>query len=267
MSTWTLSQGAGGSWSVPIVDAAGAAIAYVGTEALSGDLWPGGTRASLVTLTPTWLNPSVGTTALAIGAASTAGLAPAIYSIRLKVVDRTYYLGKLQILASPGTAVAPPTYTDDDDLRTYAPWIDALQADGEQAGFALQCGQARTWLDSILVSRWRPTGGLTLGDPGYGSFLNFGGEFNDTPSKWLKDQLAANKLIVTDQTKEIVAKRALYYICKAQLGRNGDHSYQDLARGFQRESEEMLKTYRGEIDLDGSGWASFVINCGASSLR
>lgn len=265
MATWELCQGSGGSWEVPIQDANGAAIECTGSEVLSGNIWPGGTRASLVALTPTFLDPAEGTTTVSIPAASTTSLTPATYSVRLKIDDATYYLGQLRILASPGSTVEPPSYTDDDDLRTYAPWIDALQPEGGQAEFSLQCAQARSWLDGILLSRWKPAGGLSLGDPGYNAFVFEGSR--DGPSKWLKDQLAADKLIVTDLTKEICAKRALYLICKPQLGRNGDHSYQDLARSFRAESEELLKTYRAEVDLDGSGYAGIVINCGATNLR
>jgi hypothetical protein len=271
MATWILAQGSGDSWTVPILDASGNAITYTGLETLSGDIWPGGTRASLVTLTPTWLDPAAGTTTVSITGTNTTSLSVATYIVRATVDDgngpKTYYRGSLKILASPGSSAAPATYISDDDLRDYAPWIDALQADSDQTGFGTQCGKARSWLDEILITRWKYISfAPQLGTPGWGTWSLYGGR-DPMPSKWLRDQLAANLLMVRDLTKEVVAKRALYYICKAQLGRNGDHAYQDLARGFAFEANELVKTYRAEIDLNGDGYADVYINCGASNLR
>jgi hypothetical protein len=267
MSTWKLAQGTGASWTVPIVDEDNGALSYVGSETLSGSVWPGGTRLALATLTPTWLDPEEGTTTVTISESVTADLLPAVYSVRCTITDasgtREYYVGRLEIIASPGTSEAPPSYITDLDLRDFAAWIDDLQAESDQTGFARQCSRARAWLDEILIGRYKPGSGGQLGDPGYGSW----DAGSSVPSQWLRDQLADDRLMVRDITKEICAKRALGYICKAQLGRNNDHPYQDLAKCFLAESEELVKIYRAELDLDDDGQADLFIDCGASSLR
>jgi hypothetical protein len=271
MATWPLQQGSGDTWTVPIVDTNGVAIAYAGTEALAAKVWPGGTRAALLTLVPAWSSAPAGLTTLTITAAQSASLTPATYQVQCSVADasgtHTYYLGQLQVLPAPGTAVAAPSYCSIDDLREYAAWIDDLQSGTDQAGFAVQVGRARSWLDEILVSRWKYLGfAPQLGTPGWGAWSLYGGR-DPMPSKWLRDQLANNLLMVTDTTREVTAKKALSYICRAQLGKNGDHSYQDLARGFAFEANELVKTYRAEIDLNGDGFADVYINCGATNLR
>jgi hypothetical protein len=87
------------------------------------------------------------------------------------------------------------------------------------------------------------------------------------PSKWLRDQLALNTLIVTGDTIEIVAKKALAYLCADQVGQDGTNPYQELGRTFARDAHNLLKTYRAEVDLDGDGNADLVVPCGATNLR
>jgi hypothetical protein len=91
------------------------------------------------------------------------------------------------------------------------------------------------------------------------------------PSKWLRDMLALDALIVRDQTREIAARLSTWYFCSPQLSRL-DEEEVELARRCRREAEELLKIYRAEIDLPDQagrrdGYADIVINCGATSLR
>ena len=58
-----------------------------------------------------------------------------------------------------------------------------------------------------------------------------GGGQDPYPSKWLRDQLANNSLIVRDQTKEITAKLAIWYVCSPQLARMEEEEIQ-LAHGI-----------------------------------
>lgn len=267
---WTLDQGSGDSWTVPIVDEDGAALVYTGNEPLTGKVWPGGERASVITLTPTWLTPASGLTTVAIPGSATS-ITPARYRVVTTVYDaggaHDYYRGWLEILADPGSEVVTPSYCTISDLRDQAAWIDDLQAESDQAGFAKQLGKARKWLDDLIVSRFKYENALlTPGQPGYGAYSMFG-RFDMPPSKWLRDQLDANLLMVREQTVELCALRALWLICSGQIGREADSPYQSLARSFLRRADNLVKTYRAEIDLDGDGYPEITINCGQSSLR
>ena len=107
---------------------------------------------------------------------------------------------------------------------------------------------------------------MTIGQPGWGVYSLSGGQ-DPFPSLWLRQQLAADTLILSDQVIEVVAKRAIYYVCAPQLGRLGDIPFRELAQGFAEESDNMIKLLRAEIDLNGDGSADMIINTGATNLR
>jgi hypothetical protein len=272
VARWQLDQGSGDSWDVPAVDSNGDPIAYTGAELLSAKIWPGGLRAGLITLTPTWKTPASGITNLVITGVQTATLVPAIYRVVCTLTDaggaHDYYRGDLEIFADPGTEIVAPAYCTVADLRDHAAWIDDLQAESDQAGFARQLGKARKWLDDLIVNRFKvqSSGALLPGQPGYGAYsLGMGDDM--PPSKWLRDQLDANLLIVRESTVELCALRALWLICSAQVGRDPDGPYQKLARGFLLRADNLAKTYRAEIDPDGSGYPSITVNLGQTNLR
>src|SRR5438445_291848 len=73
------------------------------------------------------------------------------------------------------------------------------------------------------------------------------------PNPWLRQQLDANRLIVRGLTTEIVAKKALSYVLEAQIGMGGDTPYEKLAARFDWQAEQLVKTYRAEIDLNADG--------------
>jgi hypothetical protein len=271
VARWQLDQGSGDSWDVPAVDSNGDPIAYTGAELLSAKIWPGGLRAGLITLTPTWKTPASGITNLVITGVQTATLVPAIYRVVCTLTDaggaHDYYRGDLEIFADPGTELVAPAYCTVADLRDHAAWIDDLQAESDQAGFARQLGKARKWLDDLIVNRYKYDNSLLApGQPGYGAYSIFGA-YDVPPSKWLRDQLNANLLIVREQTIELCALRTLWLICSAQIGREAESPYQKLARGFLMRSENLAKTYRAEFDLDGDGFAEITVNLGQTSLR
>jgi hypothetical protein len=285
MATWQLDQGSGDTWTVPTTDSDGNAVAYSGFEVLSGKLWPGGGLAPAYSFTPTWgtaaypgtAGAALGLTSVTIPGSVTATLAAQTYRVVCTVTDsggaHDYYRGYLQILADPAAVAAPPVYCSIDDLRDHAAWIDDLQAESDLAGFARQRGSARAWLDAIILARYAGSGGggsagMQLGNPGSGAWsLGSGGGGGEGVSKYLRDQLALDLLIVTDQVREITAKRALHYICRGQVGRGDERPYEALARSFARDAEEAVKTYRAEVDLGGDGYADIIVNCGATSLR
>lgn len=262
-------------YQITLVDESGNVVTtFLGSETLSATIWAGDSEASLATPTASWISAPAGTIKLAVSAANIAALAVGWYRLSLAIVSggRTYdaFQGVLQIVEAAAAAIVPPAYTTLADLRTYAPWIEELEILDSSGGFAREQGRARSWLDDILVSRWKPTTAMPqLGQPGWGAWLMGGAGMNDPlPSKWFRDQLALNTLIVRDQVKEICAKKAIAYICDSQLGRDSKTPFQDLARRFHRDSDQLVKVLRAEIDLlPQDGFADLVVNCGATNLR
>jgi len=174
----------------------------------------------------------------------------------------------MSVVLLPESDAEDVGYCNADDLLTYYPALDGLFGVDDTAdpkpGLMRQCERAREWLDEVIIAKYQPSRrGWSIATPGYNAYL-YGAE--DAPSKWLRDQLDAGKLIVTAKVREICAKRALSYLLEAQTGSEGEDSYAQLGRRFARESGEMVKTLRAEIDSDGDGYADVVIHCGMSSL-
>ena len=283
MDYWRVAQGSTVSYIATINDANGNPVPYIGNETLAGQVWPGGLEAVVWSPALSWYSAGAGQVLVPIAGTQTAALAPSLYRFKIIVTDgggsHDAFESQLEVLYSPGSVGAPPTYTSIDDLYTYADWILDLQASASQnvAGFLKQQGRARSWLDDMLVSRWKWNSyAPTPGTPGYGSYSLYGGR-DPFPSKWLRDQLATWPgppttnpgigLIVRDQTKEIVAKKAISLICASQIGRESDRDYRKLARYFAREAEELAKVTRCEIDLNNDGYADLVIDLGSTNLR
>jgi hypothetical protein len=245
---------------------------YVGTEALAASVWPGGNRPALFSPTAAWLVPGAGTISVLVTAAETATLAAGRYPGSLDLTDGSgavleAYRWAIDVLDAPGTGVAPPAYCGFDDLLDYGrAWLRTLQDEDDQAGFAEECGRARSWLNDLILAGWTASNSLTLGDPGYGAVLT--GQGGRLPSVWLRQQLDAGALILRPQVVEICALKALSLICRSQIG-PGDKG-QDFARMgriYGVEANELVKTLRAEIDTNQDGIPEFAVNLGESSMR
>jgi hypothetical protein len=219
-----------------------------------------------------WDVPASATFTISFNNADTAAMKPGIYQLQTKATHggRTFLLlnARLELQSVPGTGMEIPVYTAYSDLEDLAPWVGDLHADEDETWFLRQQGMAREWLDEILISRYAigDTAPM-IGSPGFGLWSMFAAAVDFAPSKWLRDQIKANTLIVQPKTIELVACRALFYICQPQLGKQGDVPYRDLARQFAKRASDLVKTYRAEIDLNNDGYADIIISCGSTSLR
>ncbi len=246
---------------------------YTGDEALATDVWAGGNREEAFSPDTTWIDPTQGSVLITITAAQSAGMARGRYQLYSTIAagsDPVAILkAALDVLPTPATETALPVYTTYQDLLDYAPWIGDLAPAEGHAGFARQQGMAREWLDEIIISRYGVGDTAPMiGSPGFMNWSMFIGSVDFAPSKYLRDQLAGNALLIQPKTREIVACRALFYICRPQLGCVGDTPYRDLAADFSRRANSLVKTYRAEIDLPPmDGWADIIVRCGSTNLR
>jgi hypothetical protein len=245
---------------------------FLATDTLQGTIWAGNATPPLLTPAVTWIDAPTCQFRLSLENTQSAGLGVGIYHVQATATraGRSALVldGMLEVLRAAGLDVALPVYTTYQDLLDHAPWIQDLYSEEAEYGFTRQQGMAREWLDEILINRYHygDTAPM-IGSPGFGLWSMFAGGVDFAPSKWIRDQLDANTLMVRGKTKECVAKRSLYYILMPQLGKAGDISYRQIAREFARSASDLVKSTRFELDLNGDGFADIIISGGSTNLR
>ena len=263
METWSIVQGYAGRRTLQIRDEFEDPITtYTGSEPLKGTVGPGRSYVPNLTLTPTWKVAAQGTVDVAISAAQSATLDVGQYLVDVGLADGSadFYEGFLAVNFGPGSRPIPPTYGCYLDLLDYAPWIEKLQTDKLAAGFLTQRAMARGWLDQIIVN------GYDTGAAGFPSMSNA------PPNLWLREQLDRGALVQRQPVREIVAKKAIGFICQGQLSRL-EERYKDLGYAFDVQAEQLAITLRAEITLDvfhpnnQDTWPSITVDCGYRSLR
>lgn len=281
MDTMTVSQGFGLQEVITIRDYLDNPITtYTGLESLSGSVRAGRAINPSVSgqgflFTPTWGDASQGTVNVNLTSAQTATISPGQYLIQVGLADKSadFYEGYLVVTYSAGLSVLPPTYCTYDDILIFAPWIQRLQSETGVAGFALERGQARAWLDNVIIqhSSWMFLN-PTIGQPGFMPQSMFPAMINQPPNLWLREQLNLNYLVRRQNVVEITAKKSLYFIGRAQLDYLNEKQ-EKLALWFGSDADNMASALRAEITLGVSDpnnqdiWPSVTVDCGRSSLR
>lgn len=270
--TLTVPQGTSRDFLLQVKDAADEAVTtFAVDDALAATVWPGDDRAAVATPTIAWSDYTVGKYLLTFEDDDTASVSPGKYRLRATFTrsGRTGVLldGWLVVSASPDDATADQALTTLDDLLRYAPWLDDLLSDSDQSGFAEQQAAAFSWLVDVLCDRWQPnTGAASLGDR-----TIFGWDFAEGPSTWLRGKLTAetSALVSRPKTIEILAKKAIAFVCEAQVGRESARDFAAHARAYHGDADSLLKTYRAEIDAKDTydGVPTMTIHCGVGSLR
>lgn len=256
------------------------------TDTLTGKVWAGDQTVSLLSPVVSWSDVTIGTVLTSFANADTATLALGTYRYQITATRGAKTAPiiecRLRVTPTPGTQTTGKAYTVINDLLRYAPWIEDLQSDRQEAGFAEEQYRATEDLIQVLVRLWPGGGGgLQLGQQGFNA-ASFGGNI---PSKYLRDLIAPvavdgthpanvgnanvySGLIIREITKEYCAKKAISYVCAAQIGRTSERNFQALANFFRRDAEALLKTYVAEIDagIPQTGYASITVNCGGGQL-
>lgn len=245
---------------------------FTGGETFGAAIWAGGSLPALGNPAVAWLDVAAAKLGVTVTPAMLVGLEAATYRLMVLINPGTdnvkAFDGLIRLAEAPGAASAPLTYCTEADMLLFAPWLEDLQSERDWAGFLHQRGRARSWLDDILLSKYKwDQAGWWSGSNATAFWTYVVPQYDPGPNKWLRDQLGTNVLIVRDLTREIVARKAISYVCEAQVGRDPKSPYQALGTRNAREAAGLLKTYRAEIDTDGDGYYDILINCGATSCR
>jgi hypothetical protein len=242
---------------------------FDGTETLSATVGLGLDQPAILTPSVAWGSSGAGwqtaTFVVAFNNAdTTASLTPpGEYVLQVKAAKSgrtaTLFTGYLPILQVGGTATALPTYCSLDDMRVYFADIDKLEHPSRRAQFVKERNRARTWFDLLLQRHFRASGyGIsTIGYPigGIGPYRTGG------TNTWLQQQLDADYLMVSDDIRECLAKKALGFTLEYQFGGQQETSYQEMAAAFHAEADMYLAPMiTAGIDINQDGWPDLVID-------
>lgn len=246
-------------------DGSTAITSFLNSDTLASRLWAGGRTATLATPAVAWDDATSAKFLLQLAAADTTSLDSGTYRLQVVLTRSSRSLvifdGSLQLTESPGAVAAPAVYTTYAQMIKYAPWLETLQDARDSEGFVTQRGLARDWLDNLVLAKYRGgSGSLT-----YPLVNTFGGITTGAKNKWLKDQLAANYLMVTPDVIEAVSKYAIAIVLKTQLPAQGDDTWRRVAGDFMAEARSKISTIVAELDTNNDGYADIVVHLGTSN--
>ncbi len=247
---------------------------YGPSDTLAAAVWAGDDQPAIFSPIVAWkTNGSDGLIAISFPGSLTSAVAKGKYLCRVTLTSAgtTLEVARfwVQIDQAPGTGTTYKTYCSYEDMLQVAPWLAELQSDQDQAGFPEQRQNAREWLERTIQSHYLPYGGYNFVA---GNVLHLDDYWRQTPgySKYLQDYLDQDKLMVSNRpkVKRMTAHYATFLVCQAQIGPNDkDNAYQRFADYHLTQARNLVKGYVAEVDLNGSGYPSLVINCGISSMR
>jgi hypothetical protein len=246
---------------IELVDRNGSTVTtFTGAAMLTAEVWGGDDQAVLFSPTATWSNATAGLVALSFARADTADLEPGDYPVLLTItaggLQRKNRVATLRVLASPGAAEALTSYCGIEDLRRVCPWIDELQSDSDQAGFAEYRHEAREWFEELIHAAWG--GRRSLGAEG--GLWAAGGSTGKDP--WLQGELDDDHLIVSRSIRRCCSLYAGSLILAGQLGNSGDTPYQRLGDQLASQAANLAMTVLAEIDTDSDGEGDVSIYLG-----
>lgn len=231
------------TYKVQLLHETGVTLLYDGTETLSAKLWVGDDRIALATPTVTW-NTAPNLVDVLITKTMLSGLEPGIYRLRVYGVGGDVHLAEaeLEVVAAPGSRVAPRTYCNAEDLLRIYPGLKNLHFTGEdRAGFEEYRQSATEWIDEVVLANYRPT-------------------FQQN-EQWLKTQIDAGKLLATPTIRNACARRAVSQILLNQpLLAENKTDYVAQANMHQNLCEQGLMGCRVGFDLNSDALADFYVD-------
>lgn len=259
------------SWQVTLLTEQSQPVTtYTDADTLTATVWAGADQPALFFPTVTWVNSALGTVRIAFLGTDTQGLDPGQYTLRLMVNTVAVPDNYLVLEASPGVAGAYTSYCSHRDMLDYLPSVDTLQDSKDTEGYARQRQRARTWTDN-LIQRNRANaagfGTLGLGGPTiYGFWSGWYQQGQDDPI--LQGYLDDDQLIVTPTLVEMNAKKALSFVCLAQIGLDEKSTtWQRLGEYFKGEADRLACCYTAMIDRNADGFSDITIPIGRATNR
>lgn len=271
MQTLQLIQGTQAVYQIALLDANGDPItSYTASDSLSAEVWPGDDQSTIFTPSVEWIDATAGTLKLSFATADTSSIDPGKYKavVYITVAGQdpvAAWYGLVDILAAPGSATLPKTYGSYEDMLVYALWIKDLPNADFATGFVENRAEARRWLDTVIQRHYRSFFGVPKSDgTAYYAYpmLNIGQD------KVLKDWLDADYLMLTDQVREVVAKRAIGSVLTQLYGPTQEGSaYQQEGRKFLAEADSLVKSMVAQLDLNNDGFGDVMIDLRVASTR
>ena len=224
---------------------------------LACSAWSGDDQAEAFAPAAEWeTTASTGRVAITIDGDDTTDLAPGNYLIQLAITasgsTAIRRIATLRLLAAPGSAEALSTYATAEDMRRQCSWIEDLQTEQDQLGFAEQRHEARMEFERLLQLHYRgPANGsrqTTLDHLLDGGWSFRAGGDDATLQDWLDD----DRLMLTGPTGEAIirwnALTAIALVLDDQVGSKGDSSYQELAALYRRLADNLARSLTPGID-------------------
>lgn len=241
---------------------------YDGSEALALEVRPGDRRMALALSASgaAWggtddagveYTAADGVMTVTVDETDTAAIDPGTYrgAVRLTDGGKTFpaYEFLLRIAPGAGAEAAPAVYGEADDLTDAFPSLfDLEDVDTEQAAAVEPRAEARAWLDDQIVARaeakLRDFDRLGLWDQTERAGLEA-----------IRALLDADKLLVDEGCRRIVACTAVARVLAGAVGADGKNPYETQVAAFVQEARRKLAGWRARIDADGDGTYELVI--------
>jgi hypothetical protein len=240
----------------------------------SAILWAGGPSAILARPSAAWDTADRVAVVVTVAAADLAGLESQPYPLRVLVSEagddpESVFDGWLEVLDAPATGSAPtPVYGNYSELIRHggSRLAQFLTAD-QLAGFLAERGEAREWLDGLILAHYRPkyTSYYGVGMAytyGTGSLFPLGiGSLGypvaqQGPDPILRDALAAGGLAITPKVSEAVALYAVSLI----LGRQSSGDFQSSGLAARIRAEALAGSLVAIISTNGQDSANLAVN-------
>lgn len=242
-------------------------------DQLECKVWGGDDQATVITPSAEWIDAPTARVRLAITASQSSSLPIGVYPLEITAIingtgqRRGFLDAWLQVAEAPGVATAPPVYGTVQDLFDYGggAWLGPLRTEQGLANFTRQRARARSRLDTLILKAYRP---WTRWNGARNQYQDNGeGQSLEGYDPTMRGYLASNKLIVTDETREICALLALEQVCRQQFTFTADDPFPARAAYFKAQASRLIKCYRAEVDTNADGIADFSFNLGVHSIR
>ncbi len=270
----TVSSNCDGSWQVAAEDSSGVAVAFNGGDSLECVVWQGSDSAALFSPSVSWLSAALGTITVSVSAAQTAPLTPGLYPLevtaipvstgqRLRVLDAWF-----SVDPSPGVRAMPPVYGSYQDMVDHGggDWLDALRKESGLSNFTRERARARSYLDRMVMKKFRPWTSRVGNYASAGVGLNLVGP-PDAQNVIIRDYLAAGALMVTDDIVEIVSLKALELVCRQRLTFEAGDKWAGRATLYQALCRKLVLCTVAQLDINADGLPDYAFPLTTISIR